>query len=101
MSSIKFSNAFDAVTDNKEESSELQNRADLMIALRDIVEEKGWKQAEAAVALKLTQPGVSELLQGKIDKFSIDLLMTCLHRVGFRFKPMYENSKLSIEVLAA
>lgn len=101
MSSIKFSNAFDAVTDNKEEASELQIRADLMIALRDIVEEKGWKQAEAAVALKLTQPRVSDLLQGKIDKFSIDLLMTCLHRVGFRFKPMYENRTLSIEVLAA
>ena len=50
-----------------------------MIALRDIVEEKGWKQAEAARVFKLTQPRVSDLLQGKIDKFSIDLLMTCLH----------------------
>jgi predicted XRE-type DNA-binding protein len=94
MNSIKFSNAFDAVTDNKEEACELQIRADLMIALRDIVEEKGWKQAEAAVALKLTQPRVSDLLQGKIDKFSIDLLMTCLHRVGFRYKPTYETAGL-------
>lgn len=69
MSSIKFSNAFDAVTDNKEEANELQIRANLMIALRDIVEEKGWKQAEAAKVFKLTQPRVRDLLQGKIDKF--------------------------------
>jgi predicted XRE-type DNA-binding protein len=80
MNSIKFSNVFDVVTDNKEEANELQVRADLMIALRGIVEEKGWKQAEAAEVFKLSQPQVSDLLQGKIDKLSIDLLMTCLHR---------------------
>lgn len=91
MSSIKFSNAFDAVTSDKKVANELQIRADLMIALRDIVEEKGWKQAEAAEIFKLTQPRVSDLLHGKIDKFSIDLLMTCLHKVGFRFKPTYRN----------
>ncbi len=101
MGSIKFDNVFDAVTDNKEEANELQTRADLMIAIRDIVEEKQWNQAETAEVLKLTQPRVSDLLNGKIDKFSIDLLMTCLYRVGFRFKPNYENSQLSIEVLAA
>lgn len=80
MNSIKFSNVFDVVTDNKEEANELQVRADLMIALRDIVEEKGWKQAEAAEVFKLSQPQVSDLLQGKIDKLSMDLLMTCLNR---------------------
>jgi predicted XRE-type DNA-binding protein len=77
MSSIKFSNAFDAVTGDKKIANELQIRADLMIALRDILEEKGWKQADTAEALKLTQPRISDLLQGKIDKFSIGLLMTC------------------------
>lgn len=98
MTSIKFKNAFDVVADDKDEANELQVRADLMVALRDILEEKGWKQADAAKALKLTQLRVSDLLKGKIEKFSIDLLMTCLHRLGFRFKPKYENRMLSIEV---
>jgi len=80
MNSISFSNAFDVITDNKEEANELQVRADLMIALRDIVEDKGWKLAEAAEVFKLSQPQVSDLLQGKIDKLSIDLLITCLNR---------------------
>lgn len=80
MNSISFSNAFDAVTDNIEEAKELQVRADLMIALREILEDKGWKQADAAEVFKLSQPQISDLLQGKIDKLSIDLLMTCFHR---------------------
>jgi predicted XRE-type DNA-binding protein len=80
MSSINFSNAFDVITDNKEEANELQVRAHLMIALRGIVEDKSWKQAEAADVFKLSQPQVSDLLQGKIDKLSIDSLMTCFHR---------------------
>ncbi len=80
MSSIKFSNAFDVITDNKEEANELQVRADMMIALRGIIEEQDWKQAEAAEVFKLSQQQVNDLLQGKIDKLSIDLLMACLHR---------------------
>lgn len=98
MSSIKFDNAFDAVTGNKEEANELQMRADLMITIRDIVEENKWKQSEAAKKLNLTQPRVSDLLNGKIEKFSIDLLMTCFYRIGYRFKPVYQNKTLSMEV---
>ncbi|MBL4761660.1 MAG: XRE family transcriptional regulator [Gammaproteobacteria bacterium] len=101
MTSLKFNNVFDAVTDNKEEASELQTRADLMIVIRDIVEENGWKQSEAAQKLSLTQPRVSDLLNGKIEKFSIDLLMTCLFRLGFRVKPSYSNHKLTMAVQAA
>lgn len=101
MASIKFDSIFDAVTDNKEEANELQTRADLMIAIRDIVNDKGWNQTETAENLSLTQPRVSDLLNGKIDKFSIDLLMTCLYRLGFRFKPIYKNHKLTMTVKVA
>ena len=101
MASIKYNNIFDAVTENQEEASELQTRADLMIVIRDIVEDNGWKQSEAAEKLKLTQPRVSDLLNGKIEKFSIDLLMTCLFRLGFRIKPNYRNHKLTMAVQAA
>jgi len=101
MASITYNNIFDAVTNNQEASNELQTRADLMIVIRDIVKDNGWKQAEAAENLGLTQPRVSDLLNGKIEKFSIDLLMTCLFRLGFRFKPAYENKQLTMTVQAA
>ena len=101
MTSIKYTNIFDAVTDNPEEASELQTRADLMSVIRDIVQDNNWKQAEAATRMGLTQPRVSNLLNGKIDKFSIDLLMTCLFRLGYRFKPLYKNKQLTIDVRVA
>ena len=98
MTSLQYDNIFDAITDNPEEASELQTRADLMSVIRDIVHENNWKQAEAAAKMGLTQPRVSNLLNGKIDKFSIDLLMTCLFRLGYRFKPIYKNKRLTIDV---
>ena len=42
MTSIKYTNIFDAVTDNPEEASELQTRADLMSVIRDIVQDNNW-----------------------------------------------------------
>ena len=35
--SLEYENIFDAVTEDKDEASELQTRSDLMIALRDII----------------------------------------------------------------
>ncbi|MCU7846537.1 MAG: helix-turn-helix domain-containing protein [Candidatus Thiodiazotropha sp. (ex Lucinoma kastoroae)] len=70
------------------------------MVIREIVQEKNWKQVEVAEKLGLTQPRVSDLLNGKIDKFSIDLLMTCLFRLGYRFKPSYTEHKLIMSVQA-
>ncbi len=91
MTTVAFENIFDAVTDNAEVALELQTRADLMIVLRDIIEEKNWTQKEAAKHLGLTQPRVGNLKNGKIREFSIDLLMACLHRLGFRFRTTYQD----------
>jgi predicted XRE-type DNA-binding protein len=98
MNSIVFQSIFDAVTDSPQEASELETRGDLMISIRDIINDKEWTQKEAAEILGLTQPRVSDLKNGKIEKFSIDLLMTCLYRVGFRFQPRYENHTLTMNV---
>ena len=101
MASIKYDNIFDAVTDNQEEASELQTRADLMVVIRDIYLDSGCKKGEFAEKIGLTQPRTSNLLNGQIEKFSIDQLMTCLFRLGFRFKPSYNNHKLTMAVQAA
>lgn len=100
MASIVYKNIFDIVTDRPEEASELQTRSDFMIATRDIIDEQNWTQVEAGEKLGLTRPRVSDLKKGKVEKFSIDLLMTCLFRVGFRFKPSYKNHKFTMDVQA-
>ncbi len=40
-------------------------KADLTIMIRDIIENKGWTQKEAAERLAVTQPRVSEYCQWK------------------------------------
>ena len=95
---LEYTNIFDALTEDAAEVSELQTRSDLMIAIRDIVNAKGWDQKQAAAAMGITQPRVSDLVNGRIEKFSIDKLMTCLYKIGFRFKPHYDNEQLTMDV---
>jgi predicted XRE-type DNA-binding protein len=65
-----------------EEAEHLRIRADLMLALGEVIAERGRTRAEAARALGITQPSVSDLLRGKIDRFSTDMLVQLLSHAG-------------------
>ncbi len=79
MSSIAIDNIFDVVASNKIEASELKMCSDLMITLRDIIDDREWTRKEAAEYFGLTQFRVSDLKNGKIENFSVDILMNCLY----------------------
>ena len=59
----------------------LKLRAQLMVEVREYVDESGLTQA-AARAMKTTQPRLNEVLKGKIGKCSIDRLVQMLAEVG-------------------
>ncbi|MDR2881690.1 MAG: helix-turn-helix domain-containing protein [Azoarcus sp.] len=67
-----------------EEAALLSMRAMLMNQLRTTIEERGWTQVEAANALGISQSRVSDLVRGKWDKFSLDMLVTLACRAGKR-----------------
>ena len=69
---------------SKEESEHLLVRADLLIHVQKAIASRGLKQAEAAKALRVTQPRVSDLLRGRVDLFSTDSLIDMLSRLGCR-----------------
>ncbi len=94
----KYINIFDTVTDNAREATELKIRSDLMLITRKIIHERGLTQQEAATFFHFTQPRISELMTGKIDKFSIDQLISCLVCIGYQIKPRYINHSLAIQV---
>jgi predicted XRE-type DNA-binding protein len=75
-------NVFADLGFSPEESTLLQLRADLMASLRQAIEARGWTQAQAAEALGIGQPRVSDLIRGKWEKFSLDMLITLAVRVG-------------------
>jgi predicted XRE-type DNA-binding protein len=65
-----------------EESEHLKIRADLMIQVQKRIAAGGYRQADVAKMLSITQPRVSDLLRGRIDLFSTDTLIDILARLG-------------------
>ena len=67
-----------------EEVTILTMRADLMARLRLLIERRNWTQAQAASQLGISQSRVSDLVRGKWDKFSLDMLLVLASRAGLK-----------------
>ena len=68
----------------REEAEHLKVRADLMIRLTRLIEARQLTRAQAARLLGVTQPRISDLVRGKIDRFSVDSLIEMLGHAGAR-----------------
>jgi predicted XRE-type DNA-binding protein len=79
-----FDSVWDALENTAGDAANLRARADLMLALRELVERKGWTQAEAARHCGVTQPRINDLLRGRISRFSLDALVNMAAAVGLR-----------------
>ncbi len=69
-----------------DETVVLQMRADLMVGLRKFIERKKLTEARAAETLDISQSRVSDLVGGKWEKFSLEMLITLATRAGIRVK---------------
>jgi len=77
-------NVFRDLGFSPEESENLKTRADLMIQLTKMIKDRALTQAAAARLFGVTQPRISDLVRGKIDRFSIDGLVEMLGHAGVR-----------------
>jgi predicted XRE-type DNA-binding protein len=68
------------------EAASLAVRSRMMLALREHIRRKGWTQAEAARVMGVTQPRISNLVQGRIDRFSVDGLIGLLQACGLQVR---------------
>jgi predicted XRE-type DNA-binding protein len=75
-------NVFADLGFSPEESALLAMRAELMARLRETIAERGWTQTEAASQLGIGQSRVSDLVRGKWEKFSLDMLVMLATRAG-------------------
>ncbi len=64
------------------EAAVLQMRSSLMSDLRLYIEKQKLTQAEASKRLGIAQSRVSDLVRGKWDKFSLEMLITLEARLG-------------------
>lgn len=67
-----------------DEAEHLRIRSTLMATVRQVIEDRGMTQPEAAVLFEVNQPRISDLIRGKINLFSIDSLVDMLARAGLR-----------------
>jgi len=74
-----------------EEAAVLAMRAKLMADLRKYIKSKNLTQQQAAEKLGIAQSRVSDLVRGKWEKFSLEMLITLEARLG---------RKVSVELAA-
>jgi predicted XRE-type DNA-binding protein len=86
MKARTFANVWDALEDSPEEAATMTMRSNVMIAIREKVRSWNTTQARAARRLGITQPRLNDLLHGKINKFSLDTLLTLATRAGLKVK---------------
>src|ERR1700678_3120307 len=65
-----------------ERAAEMEIRAQLLMGLEHWLQKSRMTQAEAAKVLGVTQARVSDLKRGKINRFSMDLLVRLVARAG-------------------
>jgi predicted XRE-type DNA-binding protein len=75
-------NVFRDIGYPQEQAENLLLRTQLMSKIRAAT--KDATQAEAARLFGVTQPRMSDLLRGRVDKFSLDALVNMLAKVGMR-----------------
>lgn len=57
-------------------------RSSLMIELEEFIRRRGMTQVQAVDYFEVSQPYISDLMNGRIDRVSIDKLVTLLDRAG-------------------
>ena len=59
-------------------------RSEVMADLRKFIQSKKLTQAEAAKILEVSQSRVSDLIRGKWEKFSLEMLIVLATKAGMR-----------------
>ncbi len=67
-----------------EDAEILRLRTDLLAVVRRWISDKGFSSAEAAKILQVSQSRISDLVRGKWEKFSLEMLVVLAIMSGFK-----------------
>lgn len=95
-------NPLELISRDPVEFSLLSLKSKLVIIITKIIDDKKLTQKEAAIILGVNQPRISNLINGRINKFSIDTLFEMLGKLGYlmdiSFNPSDEVCPISMTV---
>ncbi len=72
-------------------------KATIALAISQAIEKRGLTQEQAGQILGLAQPKVSDMIRGRLDKFTIDRLMRYMRKldydvtISFKQKPKFRE----------
>ena len=78
----EFTSVWEALEDDPIRAENLKLRSVLLMQIAEQIRSSGLTQVKASEILRINQPRVSALLQGKIDQFRLDSLVDMAHRLG-------------------
>ncbi|MDD5578387.1 MAG: helix-turn-helix transcriptional regulator [Methylobacter sp.] len=79
-----YNSVWDAISDTPEQAANLRARAELMQQIAALIKANEWTQIEAANRCGVTQPRMSDLLRGRVSRFSLDALVNIATALGRR-----------------
>ena len=91
MKSQKFTSIWNAIEDTPQAAASMKARSTLLMELANVIQQRGMTQAEAAELFGVTQPRISDLMRGKINLFSLDMLVNMAATAGM--SPVVKLSK--------
>ena len=94
MKNQKFASVWDAIEDTPQEAASMRARSTLLMELAQLIEQRGMTQAQAAELFGVTQPRISDLMRGKINLFSLDVLINMASIAGMA--PIVKLSKPNV-----
>lgn len=96
MTNEKPSGAWSAIEEAPEKALNMRLRSELMTRISDRVNGWGGTQSEAARRLGITQPRLSDLQSGRINKFSLDALVNLTLLAQFRIDLNIEEEDAAV-----
>ncbi len=75
MEAQTFPSVFDALAESPAEAANMKARSDLLLAIQERVRSWELSQELAAKRLGITRPRLSDVMTGKLAKFSLDALV--------------------------
>ena len=96
MANERFESVWDAIEDTPEEALNMRLRSELMIQITRRVKEWDVTQKEAAQRLGITQPRLNDLLNGRINKFSLDALINLTGPAHFHVELTLKDEEVAV-----
>lgn len=96
MARERFHSVWDAIEDTPAEALNMRLRSELMASIAKRVEAWGVTQKEAAERMGVTQPRLNDLLNGRINKFSLDALVNLTRPVHYRVELSLEDDEQAV-----